>query len=41
VDTPSVTQQYMFENFDIQVPAPLDYGVWGTPVAPTVVPPAP
>jgi hypothetical protein len=38
VDTPSVTQQYMFENFDIQVPTRLDYGVWGTPVAPTPVP---
>jgi len=38
VDTPSVTQQYMFENFDIQVPTRLDYGVWGTPVAPTAVP---
>ncbi len=38
VDTPSVTQQYMFENFDIQVPTALDYGFWGTPVAPTAVP---
>ena len=38
VDTPSVTQQYMFENFDIQVPTRLDYGFWGTPVAPTAVP---
>jgi hypothetical protein len=37
-DTPSVTQQYMFENFDIQVPTQLDYGFWGTPVAPTAVP---
>jgi len=37
-DTPSVTQQYMFENFDIQVPTQLDYGFWGTPVAPTPVP---
>ena len=37
-DTPSVTQQYMFENFDIQVPTQLVYGFWGTPVAPTAVP---
>ena len=40
-NTQSVTQQYMFENFDMQVPTKLDYGLWGTPVAPTAVPPAP
>jgi Flp pilus assembly protein CpaB len=39
--TQSVTQQYMFENFDMQVPTKLDYGLWGTPVAPTAVSPAP
>jgi Flp pilus assembly protein CpaB len=38
-NTQSVTQQYMFENFDMQVPTKLDYGLWGTPVAPT--PPTP
>ena len=40
-NTQSVTQQYMFENFDMQVPTKLDYGLWGTPVPPTAVPAAP
>jgi Flp pilus assembly protein CpaB len=36
--TDSVTQQYMFDSFGIQVPTKLDYGVWGTPVPSTPVP---
>ncbi len=40
-DTQSVTQDYMFSTFDIQEPKKLDYGFWGTPVAPTAAPARP
>ena len=38
---PSVSEQYMYNEFAIDIPTPLEYGVWGTPVAPTPVPPQP
>lgn len=40
VDTEAVTLSYMFENFNIALPAKLNYGLSST-VLPTPVPPAP